>query len=460
MNLWVLMGVLAPWLAGMSIVRTRRAGLAGLLLTLGGGWLVGQVLLFLLLFAMLRLTGASHAGLVSGLSLLIAVAVTILRRDKSASKPNRVMSSVAATGPTGGVVVILAVLFAISLGAKLLGIVPGLSTVTIRDDDATTFWLFKAKVIAESDHLSFDKEDPYYLGGANPQYPVYLPLCAAYLPLMKGGWSETLATFPWFGFFVATPLTILGALRLRLGAWPPALIAAYFVMSLPLASVHAYRPGYADMPMAAFLAAAVCFMLIAQLSERRIHYIAVALVLLIGAGVMKREGHVLAAVVAAVMLAPEILAEFRRGAKDAWRLVAALAIAIVVVFALVDNDDVVSDVSQLGWHGEAIASLANHAFGWASFNLAFWLAPAAIIIVALSPKAVMRWRALALTVALLGVDVCVFTLTKEYVFALNDQTPSRLFLQILPTIIVALAVPVTTAFERRESSSPNAGATS
>ncbi|MCB9853266.1 MAG: hypothetical protein H6819_09245 [Phycisphaerales bacterium] len=451
MNLWVLIGVFAPWLAGMAIVYRRRGGLAGALLALGGGWLVGQVLLMLLLYASLRLTGKSHAHGLSILLLLIAVAAYLLaRRVEPRGKAGRSQRGRALghTG-TGGVIVVLAALLAVSLGAKLLGIVPGLSTVTIRNDDATTFWLFKAKVIAESDRLSFDPKDPFYLGGSNPRYPVFLSLCAAWLPLLGGAWSEPLAAVPWFGFFVAMALMILGAIRLRLGSWPPALIAAYFVMSLPLASVHVYRPGYADLPLAAFLAAGVAFALLAQTEGRRVYGVGIALLMLVGAAAMKREGPVLAGVVAALMLLPEFRPLMVGSAKMSIRIVVAFLVAVVAVIFLVDLRDVWENIGQLSLHLEVLPSLVNHAYIWASFNLAFWVLPVAIILALVSRHAEMRLRVILLAVILLGVDVCIFVLTPQYRFAMNDQTPSRLFLQVLPAIIVALSLPVTTALIAR-----------
>lgn len=460
MSFWIVVGILAPWLAGMALVHCRRGGVAGALLTIGGGWLMGQVLLMFALYASLRITGAAHAKAIAVLLMCAALAVAIVRtvigRRAMSAGDTRRPATVTRQG-TRIAASLLVVLFVVSLSAKLFSIVPGLRQVSIRNDDAISMWLFKAKVIAESDTLSFQKEDPFYLGGSNPRYPVFLPLCAAYLPLLNGGWSESLAAAPWLGFFVATPLVILGALRIRLNASVPALIAAYVVMSLPLMSVHAYRPGYADLPLATFLAAAACFALLARKDEWRIHGMLVSGLMLIGAAAMKREGPVLAGVVACVMLLPQLVAAIRQGVvKPKWPTISVIA-AVIAVFMLVDLRDVAENFIYMERHGEVFASLVNHAFGWSSFNLAFWLLPIAALFVAVRPNAEMRWRAILLAVALLGIDVCIFALTPQFRFAMNDQTPSRLFMQVLPAIIVALAVPISTGLTCRTPSNSAVG---
>lgn len=449
MSAWVVIGILAPWFAGAAIVYRRRSGLAGTLLALGGGWLLGQVFLTLLLYVAFRATGASHAAAISIVLIgggIFAIAWNFLRH-KTAKLPPEILSSrreSAHRTPSRLIMVVLTVLFVASIGAKLFAIIPGQKDVPIRNDDAITFWFYKAKVITGSDHLSFDPKDPYYLGGSDPHYPVFLPLSAAYLPLLKGGWSEWLAALPWLGFFLAMPLTILGAIRLRTGAWTPALIAAYVVISLPLVSVHAYRPGYADLPLAAYLAAAVAFVLVSQTEGRRVYGIACALLMLVGAALMKREGPVLAGAVGVVMLLPELWGLIKSGAKRPAWLVGGVLVAIAVVLLTVDVRDVLHNVASLEVHGEVFPSLVNHAFVWASFDLAFWLLPIAIIFIVIARRAEMRTRAIVLAVVLLGIDVCIFALTPQYRFALNDQTPSRLYLQVLPAIIVALSLPVTT----------------
>lgn len=449
MSAWIILGILAPWLAGMSIVYRRRTGLAGAALAIGGGWLVGQILVMLLLYVSFWLGGASHARALTVVFLVLAVAVVLFNTVRGAvpKRPPEILSSrrMAVQKPLSRVLMVaLVLLFVVSIGAKLFAIVPAAKDVPVRNDDAISMWLFKAKVVAGSDHLSFNADEPFFLGGSNPRYPIFLPLSAAYLPLMNGQWSESLAAVPWVGYFIAMPLVILGAVRLRLGAWTPALIAAYFVASLPLVSVHAYRPGYADLPLATYLAAAVAFTLVSQSEDRRVFGIAMALLMLVGAALMKREGPVLAGAVGLVMLLPELWPMFKGGEDKPKWLVGAIVVAVVAVLFFVDVRDVWDSVTSLGYHGEVFPQLVNHAFVWASFDLAFWLLPIVLLFVLVSFRAEMQFRPIVLAVVLLGIDVCIFALTPWYRFAMNDQTPSRLYLQVLPAIMVALALPVFT----------------
>jgi len=448
LSAWGYLGILAPLLAGAAIVHRRGAHPA---LSLGAGWLLGQLLVVGLMFFALALTGVSHSRIIVVALVIIAVAFSLYRFARESRDPKIAHSVVDARARTaksshrsfvGWIAVALLVL---SLSAKLWCIVPGVAKVPIRNDDAISMWLFKAKVIAETDHLSFDSDDPFYLGGSNPRYPVYLPLAAAFIPLLEGGWNEAYAAIPWIGFFVALPLAVAGSLYERIRSVAPAALAAYAIASLPLLSIHAYRPGYADLPLAAFLAAAVGFALLSDTGHQRRRQLLLSLVMLIGAALMKREGPVLAAAVALVVVLPRAWPVVRRNKRLASIAFVLVGFAFATIIALMDLRDVGENVRQLQYHDKVFEALARHAFEWASFNLAFWLLPCAVVAMWILPRASGRLTATTLTITLTGIIAAIFVLTPQYRFAMNDQTPSRLFLQILPAMVVACTVPLTYA---------------
>lgn len=475
MSLWGYLGIIGPTLAGAAIVYRPRANLA---LTLGGGWLLGQVLVMSSLYAALYLTGASQAKAIAIGLFVAGLAIRLNKLIRPSNENDRPKQSgsrkVAQRQPknrNSNLGWIALAILVVSMAAKLWSILPAIRDVPIRNDDAFTFWLFKAKVIAETDRLSFDSEDDFYLGGSNPRYPVFLPLLAAFVPLLEGGWNESQAAIPWIGFFIAMPLTIAGALYDRLRIIAPsqeralagltrnrivspqqalvaAALAAYVVASIPLASVHVYRSGYADLPLASFLAAAVAFAMLANVSADGRRYLIFATVMLAGATAMKREGLVFAAVIGLVAVVPQAR-QFIQGDVRRKGIIFATGIAAVIaVISLIDMHDIWDNLRQLEFHGEAIEPLGRHAFTWSSFNLAFWLLPIALVVICLKPRIPGRASAIALAFALIAVVASIFVLTPQYVFAMNDQTPSRLFLQILPAIVVALTVPLTAVVTR------------
>lgn len=466
----LLAAFLAPWMCGAAIVaaaacagRADHRGARPLspLFIAGAGWFAGQTVLAIVLYAMFTLTEASHSAL--ALTALAAAAVGFgclvlgnrqcalesIGRDDAVSATLEDGAAAADSGddpPCAGRAAsgmcLLRTLAGLCIACGLLAkvailVVPHL-WVPIRGDDAISLWLFKAKVIHALDAYSTDANDPYFHAGSNPRYPPFLPFQAAWPALLTGQWHETRATWPWLLTYVNLALMIAGGLRRwlgALGAWG----AAYAVAAMPLAIVHAYRPGYADLPLAAQLAAmTLCLLVWRDGGSARM--LLLAILFGAGAAILKREGPPVAGVAMLTLLA----ASWRRLAamptRATWTALAALAVAGVFIARVVDVRDVGDSVEQLRPDVAVLPVLWRHAFEWESFHLAFWLILAAGVALVLVRGLVHRWPALLLAAALFGLDVCVFLLTPQARFAHNDQTPSRLLLQSLPAVIVAWSI--------------------
>ncbi len=444
---WSILAILVPWLAGAAVVALLRDRRASHWFTIGVGWLVGQALVIATLYLMLVCTGASYARLalliIAGIGILAGIGATRRRiaalNDEDESTPENPFDSALARPSKIASRVVLAIILA-GLAAKLYPMIVAHACIPIRCDDATTFWLYKAKVVTELDTLPLDPSHDYYQGGSNPNYPILIPLIAAWIPLVAGQWNEQLATLPWLFCYISLFCLIAGGLRRWLNG-TMACAAAYLVVSLPLVCVHVYRPGYADLILAAFLCAAVLCLLTWR--ETHLHRnLLLAGLLLLTAACFKRESPVLAAIAMLAVLAPSwhICASWSH--RTCVAVIAWVVAAVTIVAFVVDFSEQADAAGEIGWHPEVWPALGRHLFEWSSFSFLFWLIVAGVAAMILSPapRLLHRVPILLLSVGLAAFPAAVFLLTPQARFALNDQTPSRLFMQVAPAIVVALAV--------------------
>ena len=449
---WVLAALIVPWVAGAGLVYHADDRHRSWLLAIGAGWLAGQVMVASLLYTMLTVTGASQARyLLVGLAVLGTVlwrrivVKTSKNREHARRQHDVDRTPEPPTSSLHPVCRILLVVIAVSFAFKLGMLTVSHTLSPIRNDDAISIWLFKAKVIAGLDTLITDQAHPYYLGGSNPRYPLTISLMAAWVPLITGHWDEQQATLPWFGFYVSLTLLLAGGLRRWLTpatAW----IVAYLVASLPLVVLHAYRPGYADLPMAALLAATVLYLLTWRTSQQFRH-LALAAFFAVAAACTKREAPLVVAVAVLVMLVASWRNLVVMQPQLRIALLGLIAVSTAVVGAVVNVADVAESVGAFSYNPEVWPALIRHSLTWSSFGFLFYGLGAAGLLVLYSPRAAAhRWPALLLLLSLFALDACAFLFTPQARFALNDQTPSRLFLQSVPAIILALAIPVGAMF--------------
>lgn len=502
---WAIGGLLVPWLAGAGLVAWLDRRRLNAMLVLGAGWLVGQALVMAGLYASLTILGGANARFwLAGLAMAAVVAwggravrscqrrssidaaSSTARRDDSgigdsSLSPDATRLAFDAThranrigGSRLGGRLVLAILLA-SLLAKLCIVSAAHAWVPSRSDDALTIWLYKAKVIAALDELPLDPSHDYYQAGSNPRYPPFVSLVAAWLPLLAGRWGESLTTLPWLLFYANLVLLTAGGLRLCLPV-VPSWIGAYLVGSMPLIVVHAYRPGYADLILASYLAGAIVFLLAwrngisaAQSASQadapepcdedraldreratvrngepprcndRLRYLIAAWAMAVVAACLKREGPPLAAISVAAIVLPN----WRVLRLMSWRgrLASCLlgAVGFVAVALLVDFTEQTQAAASISYHPEVWRKLGQHLFAWSSFSLLFWLVVVGWLGLLLPAGRLARLPTFLLVLGLCAFQAGVFLFTEQSRFAMNDQTPSRLFMQLAPALVIALA---------------------
>lgn len=487
-----------PWAAGTALLgacgtrhgpESRPRNWSGWLFRVAAGFFLGQVLVMAWLYLSLRLTHNPRPG--GGIAVMGALAACGFlwpRVRKHPSQPGDADSQAADAGaefapdtsrpqPTApdahgrgsssgadyelgrgdGLFaktcgLILAVGFVALMAARLSAIAQAAVHVPVRGEDAHVYWLYKAKVITELGVLPSDPADPYYLGGSNPAYPVFPALMAAWLPIARGGWSEALPAMTWAMIYVNLCLLVFaGSCR-----WMPPIAAcciAGAVSSMPLLVVHAYRPGYADMPLSAFLVASVFLLMNWRAGAGRAS-LAAALVFAGAAAACKREGPAVAAMTVGAFI-PAAILDLRRRAlplRTCVPIVVTGAVLAAVIGSVVDVRDLARDASAMEYHPEAWAALARHALTWSSFHVIAWLVPPAMLAVLLLPRTPLTGPALLLAVLLPVLWAAIFVLTPNARFALNDQTPSRSALQVAPSVVAALAAAVGAGLGRQARS--------
>jgi hypothetical protein len=400
---------------------------------IGAGYLLGQTIAMAALYAVLRIGGGSAhpRWILAVLAVAAVAAVWKARRHVKPPDPVDLLAKI-----TRGRSLLIAAILLLIFG-KLVPVIASSLFVPVRGDDAISIWLLRAKVVTILDQMPTDPAHPYYLGGAAPAYPMFLSLTAAWIPMVAGQWHETLAVLPWPLTYLSLILLVAGGLRRIIGNLP-AWIAAYLVASLPLLLLHACRPGYADMPLAAFLAATVLH-LIKWRESRRLQDFAIALTFALTAACLKREGPPLALIAVAGFMMTSLTAFRALSRNQRATAVTMLLGGAIICIALLDFSEQSDALAQFAWQPGVAEALVRHAFEWSSLGLFFPLLLIGLGLLVVRRSAAHRITTLTLVLGFLAFDAMVFLLTPQGRFALNDQTPSRLFLQVAPAMILLMA---------------------
>lgn len=203
--------------------------------------------------------------------------------------------------------------------------------------DAWTQWGTKARVWFELGRIApFARVTEWYAAGgsvyfdASPEYPPTMPLLQVWTCVVLGRWDDVLMNAPWWQIAVALALAVYGGLRLLDASPPAAIVGAFLVSSLPLANVHVALAGYADLPLAAYFAAAALAVM-RWSRERGMRNAAVAVVLALACTQIKNPGWFWAAT-----LVPAVIVVLlpRHGVRVSMIAFAAVAFMIAAVARL------------------------------------------------------------------------------------------------------------------------------
>jgi hypothetical protein len=422
-----------PWVVGCCVVAAIRGRHTHVLALVGSGFLLGQALVVAALYISLTYFGAGNARyIMTGLTLLLLLVATHASRAHSRNSAE-VMADSTSSGPDTLAIALIGLALIVKL--SLMGV--AIWSIPFRNDGAISIWLFRAKVIVSLDHMPLHPDSPYYMGGSNPAYPIFGSLLAVWAPLATGGWSERLAVITWPLFYLSLIFLAAGGLRRwlnPLGSW----LVAYLVASLPLMVIHVVQPGYMDLPLAAFLAAATLHMLWWR-SEGTTGDFAIGIIFALAAACMKREGPLMAGILVGGFLLTSPGAIRRATTLSCVGIFAMTLTAAMLCRFLLSWSDQADAIAQRGYHPEVWPAIIRHCFQWSSFNLAFYILIAAMVLLVLNRQAAHAMTTWLIVLGLAGSVVAIFVLTPHAQFALNDQTPSRLFLQIIPAMALLLA---------------------
>ncbi len=441
-------GLTLPWLLGVGALFALRPARTPVVAgegpwLLGTGYLLGAFLLTLWMRA-LSVAGVHFSLAAIALPLCIAAFALFAlgwRRQRAVdpASDNAHAGWFALPTLTGALRVLWWLLLAwLALRFALLAV--EVATRPLYPWDAWTQWATKARVWFEFGRIvPFARVNEWLAANgsvyfdASPEYPPTMPLLQVWSCLLIGRWDDTLMNWPWWQAGVALTLVVYGGLRRLAVSAPASLIGAFLVATLPLSNVHVALAGYADLPLAAFYAAAVLAFL-HWASTRDPRDAGIAALLLVACTQIKNPGWFWAATLlpaAVVVLLP------RRGVRLAW-IGFAVAIALVIVLARIEISvfnyrlkfdfapawgDLVQSYFLLGnWHLLWYGAVGAALLAWRQL-LSARLAPLTMIVAA----------------GLLFLFF-VFAFTNASAYVADQTTINRATLHMAPVIVVFLVL--------------------
>lgn len=170
--------------------------------------------------------------------------------------------------------------------------------------DAWSAWATKAKtwsslgmMVPFGDADAWRSAMPATWFDARPGAPATVPLLQVWMATALGRWDDSLANLVWWLCYIAIVLAVAGETRQRGASAAAALVAAWFVASLPLLDAQVALAGYADLPLAMFFTVGALAALRAASTRSRAD-IAVAVIALLAAATSKETAWTWIAVVA------------------------------------------------------------------------------------------------------------------------------------------------------------------
>jgi len=434
----ILVGWLLVWALGAALVRlayVRSSSMPHPAWRAGTGFLAGAFVLTLYMRA-LSAIGARFTIASIGITLVVATVALLLplRRDLK-ERVRRGAAALAQWRPLGALTparvawgLLLAWLLVRS--GLLLGEV---LRQPLFPWDAWTQWGTKAHVWFALRHMvPFEQATEWLQGGsayydAAPHYPATVPLWQVWSSVALGRFDDALMNLPWWLCGVALALFLYGFFRDERASPLFALVATWMIVSMPIVETHVALAGYADLPMACYLAAAA----LAGLRAVRTHArgdVLLAVLFAAALPTIKNPGWIWIA-----MLLPGALVALmpRRGPRI---VLAAWVAGIALVFLLGRYEPVIFGYHlhfqlNVPWHGlmEAYLSFAN-------WHLLFWALPAIVL-------ATWRWvvgRELAPLSVVVGSGALFlllgFSLTSAAIWVEDQSTVNRATLHLAPLL--------------------------
>lgn len=380
----IIAAVALPWLAGFFLL--HRAVKTGLLESIFLGYGAGTAVVTFWMF-ILGWLGVPFS--VPGASMLPVVVIAVcLLFFRAGNRPAEKSPSQSITPFR----VAVAILLAAWVIAKAAFVFHESFNRPIYSWDAWANWSAGAKIFFYSKGMLLDDPEFFFGKGYRPflGHPVHTVLLQVWHSLWLGEFHEVYAK-SWSFFYYASLLGLFFTAIRREFSWYPALVALFFLSTMPLLTYHG-QDAYADLPLAYFAFSAVyCFW--RYTGEREMKYLVLSGLLAGFSVFIKNEGAFFAL---ALMLSLLVFEKAEKGRL--WRALGIFAVAAVLaagfwlVFKTTNglgfghtgpssgfqwlSDPKFGPDAQRAMHWEVIPAALSELFFKSNFGLAmpFWVA--------------------------------------------------------------------------------------
>lgn len=417
-------------------------------LALGLGWLFALLFIGSVMWLLLVAFNLISPWLpLAGLAFLVLIVEFFGRFGVVSLQPVGRIRSVPVEHMSRGQVIAVVAL-GVLIGVRLLSLLPDVLLRPLFAWDAWTVWGFEARVWFETgEYVSFLPRAEWL--SAPPEafirdgliaYPHMVPALILWAAGGAESWTGVGPGLLWLTAAGLAGLIIFGALRQADLPLPWALGAAYALLSIPILNAHVALYGYADLWIAAVIAAFAALLLQAERQRRRSWCFLAGLALL-PLPLVKEEGvyWLLCGALALLSLWTGL------GVR---RLAAVLGLGIVLAVAAnmlgFDPAEWITR-GRLSLSFElmlsALAGAARHAFFWIDWHLFGFLSLLALGAALLKPTLANSARGL-LAFSLLGLVLIwlVAPMTGAGSFVTIGTLFSRLLLQLAPALVLFCAM--------------------
>lgn len=247
----LLAALFLPWLLGLVWLRVRWLGAGNVAwpALLGYAYLVGT-LATTLVMRLLDVLGLRLGFSSIALSLVLLIVLGLMVGRGAIWRGLHVGADFRSVSGWGGVVFVVLLELVVIRMAGL-----GLEVIwqPLFPWDAWSQWATKARVWYELGHLTPFISAEAWLQGVEgytdlaPHYPPAIPLLQAWMSFGLGRWDDALMNLPWLMVALALAMAFYGQARIW-GVSPLfAMMATYFLLSLPMLNTHVALAGYADL---------------------------------------------------------------------------------------------------------------------------------------------------------------------------------------------------------------------
>ncbi|MGO9013540.1 MAG: glycosyltransferase family 39 protein [Dissulfurispiraceae bacterium] len=309
--------------------------------------------------------------------------------------------------------------------------------------DSLENWSSGAKYFYYVKGLMLDHGSEHFFGKGYRtflNYPLHIPLMQVWVSVCLGNINEAYMKYWNVVYFISVVALVYFAVR-REASQVIAILAAFFLSSVPLLTYHAID-AYADLPLSYYaLATAICFRRYMEKSEKQRdeNYGFLVLIGVFSALCMwtKLEGILFALAFSATLLLYLLLkrSSYRNFIKSLFFYSLPIGIIGISWFTFLTLNGVKGrSILAFGLHFEVIPVILKQIFFSANFNIIFLFSP---LIILLGIRTILHSDLKYLLAHLLMVMLMflfIYIATNNYIFAMNLTAVNRSVLTFIPAM--------------------------